>query len=88
MEHIPSFQHAYEQEEFTEEQEAYIDQFIQERIIAGSSTPVLAEAEAEEYLRLAYQVVGLDPPQIRWFDSPLAFVLEPDPAPQSIETLL
>jgi hypothetical protein len=33
-------------------------------------------------------VVGLDPPKIRWFDSPLAFVLEPEPAPQSLETLL
>lgn len=88
MEHIPSFQHAREQEELTEEQEAYLEQFIQERLAAGHFTPASASGEAEEHLRLAYQVVGLDPPKIRWFDSPLAFVLEPKPAPQSIETLL
>jgi hypothetical protein len=54
MEHIPSFQHAREQEELTEEQEAYLEQFIQERIAAGHSTPVPASPEAEEQLRLAY----------------------------------
>lgn len=88
MEYIPSFQHAREQEELTEEQEAYLEQFIQERIAAGHSAPVPPESEAEEHLRLAYQVVGLEPPQVRWFDSPLAFVFEPEPAPQSIETLI
>lgn len=88
MEHVPSFQHVREQEEFTEEQNAYVEQFIQERIATGLSTPTSASSEAEAQLRLAYQVVGLDPPQIRWFASPLAFVLEPKPAPQSIETLL
>jgi hypothetical protein len=88
MEYIPSFQHAREQEKLTEEQEAYLEQFIQERIAAGHSTPPSAFGEAEEHLRLAYQVVGLDPPTIRWFDSPRAFVLEPEPAPQSIETRL
>lgn len=88
MEYIPSFQHAREQEKLTEEQEAYLEQFIQERIAAGHSTPTSASGEAEEHLRLAYQVVGLDPPTIRWFDSPLTFVLEPEPIPQSIEMLL
>jgi hypothetical protein len=90
MGHIPSFQDAREQKELTEEQEAYLEQFIQERTAAGYATPVRAEAEAEaeEHLRLTYQVAGLEPPHIRWFDSPLAFVLEPEPAPQSIETRL
>lgn len=32
------------------------------------------EAEAENHLRQAYRVAGLEPVPIRWFDSPIAFV--------------
>jgi hypothetical protein len=37
-----------------------------------SSAPV-DEQEAEALLRQAYHIVGLEPPIIRWFDSPLQF---------------
>jgi len=51
-------------------------------------TPCLFVQKQKQRSTCAYQTVGLEPPHIRWFDSPLAFVLEPEPAPQSIETRL
>lgn len=88
MERLSSLQFRREQEALTPEQEAYVDQFTQERIAATLSTTATDVAKAEEHLRQAYQVVGLEPPHIRWFDSPLALALAPEPAPQSIETLV
>lgn len=62
------------QEQLTREQEAYARQFAQERITAMLSTKAVDEKLAVEYLRQAYQAVGLKAPRIQWFDSPLAFV--------------
>jgi hypothetical protein len=63
------------QEQLTPEQEAYAHQFAQERIDAMLSTAAIDEAQAEEHLRNAYRVAGLEPPQVRWFDSPSTFVM-------------
>src|SRR5215472_8475268 len=49
-------------------------QFLEERLAAMLSTVVSDEVQAEADLRRAYEVVGMEPPPIRWFDSPLAFV--------------
>ncbi|HEX6480453.1 MAG TPA: hypothetical protein VF043_16565 [Ktedonobacteraceae bacterium] len=60
------------QKKLTLEQEAYARQFAQERATAMLE-PEVDELAAEDHLRRAYQVAGLVPPRIRWFDSPLAF---------------
>jgi uncharacterized membrane protein YcjF (UPF0283 family) len=60
------------QKKLTLEQEAYARQFAQERATAMLE-PEVDELAAEDHLRRAYQVAGLAPPRIRWFDSPLAF---------------
>ncbi|GHO63754.1 hypothetical protein KSC_026460 [Ktedonobacter sp. SOSP1-52] len=60
------------QKKLTREQEAYARQFAQERATAMLE-PEVDELAAEDHLRRAYQVAGLAPPRIRWFDSPLAF---------------
>lgn len=60
------------QKKLTPEQEAYARQFAQERATAMLE-PEVDELTAEDHLRRAYQVAGLAPPRIRWFDSPLAF---------------
>src|SRR5581483_1560351 len=62
------------QERLSPEQEAYARHFAQERIAAMLSTAASDEAEAEEHLRQAYRVAGLEPVPVRWFDSPIAFV--------------
>lgn len=64
------------QKELTPQQVAYARRFAQERIAAMLSTESIDEQEAERHLREAYRIVGIEPPTtIRWFDSPLAFVL-------------
>lgn len=88
MRNVPYFQGMAGQEELTAEQQAYIEQFAQEQVATILSVTDFDETEAEKHLRLAYQVVGLEPPQIRWFDSPVAFVLAPESTPQCIETLI
>jgi len=60
------------QKKLTPEQEAYARQFARERVTAMLE-PEVDEQAAEDHLRRAYQVAGLAPPRIRWFDSPLAF---------------
>jgi len=60
--------------ELTPEQEAYAQQFIEARMVAMLSCASVDEAEVEAYLHAAYGVAGLEPPQVRWFDSPPAFV--------------
>jgi hypothetical protein len=64
-----------EQQELTPEQYAYARHFAQEREAFLLSTTVIDEAEAEMHLRQVYDIVGLRPPQVRWFDSPMAFLL-------------
>ncbi|HZR42490.1 MAG TPA: hypothetical protein VFB12_20380 [Ktedonobacteraceae bacterium] len=66
------------QQELTEEQQVYVYHFSQARITAMLETSLVDEAEAEAHLSQAYQVVGLGPPAIHWFDSPLAFILAQD----------
>jgi hypothetical protein len=62
------------QEKLTPEQEDYARQFAQERIAAMLSTSAIDENLAEEHLRAAYKVAGLELPKVRWFDSPISFV--------------
>ena len=64
-----------EQQELTPEQYAYAHHFAQEREAFLLSTTVIDEAEAEMHVRQVYDIVGLRPPQVRWFDSPMAFLL-------------
>jgi len=60
----------------TSEQEEYARQFTQERITRMLTPIAIDEKEAEMHLREAYRVAGLRPPDtIRWFDSPIPFVL-------------
>src|SRR3954463_16002164 len=63
------------QQALTEEQRAYARHFAQVGIANMLSPAAIDEAEAEAHLRQAYQVVGATPPRIRWFDSPIPFVL-------------
>ena len=63
------------QKKLTPKQYDYIDQFVEERIAAILSTDPIDESEAEQHLRAAYRVAGLEPVLVRWFDSPVAFVL-------------
>jgi hypothetical protein len=64
------------QEKLLPEQQAYARQFAQERIAALFATTAIDEQAAEQHLRDAYHVAGLVPPAaIRWFDSPIAFVM-------------
>jgi hypothetical protein len=64
------------QEHLTPEQETFACQFAQERIAALLSTAPVDEAEAEELLKQALWVVGTtSAPRIRWFDSPLSFMM-------------
>jgi hypothetical protein len=74
--------------ELTEEQDAEVERFVQARIAAMLSTTPPNDAEAEAYLGQAYGVVGLEPPRVRWFDSPIAFALAPDLPPQRLELLV
>jgi hypothetical protein len=60
------------QKQLTPEQEAYARQFTRERV-AAMREPEADEQAAEDHLRRAYQVAGLVPPRVRWFDSPVAF---------------
>src|SRR6516164_9560724 len=64
-----------EQKRLTREQRAYAQQFNQKYITLMRSLVEVDEAEAEEHLRHAYLVADLAPPRIRWFDSPMAFLL-------------
>ncbi len=68
------------QDKLTPEQEAYAQQFAQERIASMLSTTTIDEREAERHLAEAYKVAGLEPPTFRWFDSPIAFVMAHFPA--------
>ncbi len=45
------------------------------------SCSAVDEAEAEEHLRHAYRVAGLEPPRLRWFDSPRSLVVFPLSSP-------
>ncbi len=64
------------QERLSPKQEAYARQFAQERVAAMLSTAAIDEREAEDHLRAAYTVAGLEPPRsIRWFESPIDFVM-------------
>ena len=74
--------------DLTEEQDAEVERFVRARIGAMLSTTPPSDAEIEAYLSQAYGVVGLEPPAVRWFDSPIAFALAPDLPPQSLELLL
>lgn len=74
--------------EFTEEQDAGVERFVQARIAAMLSTTPPSDAEVEAYLGQAYGVVDLAPPRVRWFDSPIAFALAPDLPPQRLELLV
>jgi hypothetical protein len=63
------------QQRLTPEQEAEAMRFATEQIEAQLSTGPVVESEAEEWLRHAYQVAGLEPPaQILWLDGPLHLV--------------
>jgi len=77
-----------DQDALTDEQEAEVARFVQARIAAMLSTTLPSDAEVEAYLGHAYGVVGLEPPRVRWFDSPIAFALAPDLPPQSLELLV
>jgi hypothetical protein len=64
------------QQYLTPEQAAYAREFARERVAAMLSTAAISEQEAEVHLREVYRVAGMKPPiTIRWFDSPLSFVL-------------
>jgi hypothetical protein len=76
------------QYELIEEQAAEVERFVRARIGTMLSTTPPSDAEIEANLGQAYGVVGLDPPAVRWFDSPIAFALAPDLPPQSLELLL
>jgi hypothetical protein len=67
------------QKRLTAGQRAYAQQFDQACIAAVRSTVEMDEAEGEAYLRQAYLVAGFPPPRIRWFDSPMAFLLAHGP---------
>jgi len=58
----------------TPEQEASAQQFLEAHMLAMLSCAPVDEAEAEAHLQVAYSVAGLELPQVRWFDSPPAFV--------------
>ena len=62
------------QQQLLPEQQASLLQFFQERLAAMQTCALINEQEAEEHLRQAYRVLGLESPRIRWFDSPLAFM--------------
>jgi hypothetical protein len=63
------------QKKLTPKQEVYARQFVEERIAAMFSTAAIDEAEAERHLRNAYRVGGIKPVPVRWFDSPIPFVI-------------
>jgi hypothetical protein len=76
------------QHELTPEQAAEAQHFVLERVRAQSSTEPVDEQEAETFLRQAYQVAKLPPPErIQWVESPLEFVtvLVSQNVPDSIE---
>lgn len=60
------------QKQLTPEQKAYARQFALGRV-AAMLEPEAHEQAAADHVRRAYQVAGLPPPRIRWFDSPVAF---------------
>src|SRR5579884_2101636 len=57
-----------------EQQQAAARHLMQVRVASMFSCAAIDEAQAEAHLRQAYRVAGLEPPQIRWFDSPLSFL--------------
>jgi RNA polymerase-interacting CarD/CdnL/TRCF family regulator len=64
-----------DQQELTEEQEAYVREFARKRLAAMLSTVPIDEQEGEAHLRAVYRVARVAPPgTIRWFDSPLSFL--------------
>src|SRR5579859_6164199 len=60
------------QKELTPDQRQYARQFVDQPIAAMFALEVDEQAAAE-HLRQAYQVAGLQPPLILWFDSPITF---------------
>src|SRR5258708_1288801 len=84
---VPTGPDLYELE-LTEEQDAEVERFVRARIATMLSTTPPSDAEIEAYLGHAYGVVGLEPPRVRWFDSPIAFALAPDLPPQSLELVV
>lgn len=73
--HLPCPKIARGQQRLLPEQEAYLHLFFQERLAAMLSCAPINEQETEDYLSHAYRVLGLKTPRIRWFDSPLAFMV-------------
>lgn len=64
------------QQRLTPQQEEYARHFAQERIARMLAPTPIDEQKAEAHLREAYRVAGLRPPvTIRWFDSPIPFVV-------------
>jgi hypothetical protein len=63
------------QQRLTREQEAYLCQFVHEWLAVLLSTVAIDEIEAEEHLSQVYRMAALEPAQMRWFDSPVAFLL-------------
>src|SRR5581483_7348230 len=57
----------------TTEQRTALHRYMRARRAAVLSCASVDEQEAEALLRQAYHMVGLEPPIIRWFDSPLQF---------------
>jgi hypothetical protein len=64
------------QQELTAEQQAFARHFAQVCIASMLSTTAVDEVEAEAHLRHAYRVAGIEPPAVRWFDSPISFVVD------------
>ena len=64
------------QAHLTRAQEAEVKRFALERLAAQLSMEPVDEAQAEAWLRDAYRVAGLAPPnEIIWLDGPVALVL-------------
>ncbi|HEU5199526.1 MAG TPA: hypothetical protein VFU32_07810 [Ktedonobacterales bacterium] len=64
-----------DQQALTPEQEMEATRFAAERVQAQLSTEPVDEQEAEELLKQAYQVAGLEPPSTTfWLDGPLDLV--------------
>jgi hypothetical protein len=63
------------QQQLTRAQEDYFYQELEAQGAAMLSCEPIDKAQAEAHLRDAYRVAGLEPPRIRWFDSPGSFAL-------------
>jgi hypothetical protein len=73
--------------ELTPEQEAEARRFAEESIRRQLSTEPVDEQETVAFLRQAYEVAGLAPPQsISWFDGPFPLVV--DLAPDRVQSLV